>query len=93
MNRKQFLGTVFATIASSCIPSFGGVKKSEFDKCKDDILYFIDNYLEVNDPRYSKLKMSPQQREYLKCISIAPDYFLCAKSRQIGISTANNVFA
>ena len=93
MNRKQFLGTVFATIASSCIPLFGDVGKSEFDKCKDDILYFVDNYLVVNDPLYGKLKMTPQQREYLKRISIAPDYFFCAKGRQTGISTANNVFA
>ena len=93
MNRKQFLGTMFATVAGSCIPSFGKSKKSEFDKCKEDILYFVDNYLVVNDPTYGKLKMSPQQREYLKRISIAPDYFFCAKGRQIGISTANNVFA
>ena len=93
MNRKQFLGTMFATVAGSCIPSFGKSKKSEFDKCKEDILYFVDNYLVVNDPTYGKLKMSPQQREYLKRISIAPDYFFCAKGRQVGISTANNVFA
>lgn len=93
MNRKQFLGTVFATAACSCIPSFGRSEKSEFDKCKDDILYFVDNYLEVNDTLNGKLKMTPQQREYLKHISIAPDYFFCAKGRQVGISTANNVFA
>ena len=94
MNRRQFLGTMFATIASSCIPSFGDVGKSEFDKCKDDILYFVDNYLVVNDPLYgSKLKMTRQQREYLKRISTTPDYFFCAKGRQTGISTTNNVFA
>ena len=93
MNRKQFLGTMFATVAGSCIPSFGKSEKSEFDKCKEDILYFVDNYLEVNDPLNGKLKMTPQQREYLKRISTAPDYFFCAKGRQIGISTANNVFA
>ena len=66
---------------------------TEFEKCRNDILYFVDNYLEVNDRLYGKLKMSPQQREYLKRISTAPDYFFCAKGRQIGISTANNVFA
>ena len=93
MNRKQFIGSMFATVAGSCIPSFGKSEKSEFDKCKEDILYFVDNYLEVNDPLYGKLKMTPQQREYLKRISTAPDYFFCAKGRQIGISTANNVFA
>ena len=93
MNRKQFIGTMFATVAGSCIPSFGKSERSEFDKCKNDILYFVDNYLEVNDPLYGKLKMSPQQREYLKRISTAPDYFFCAKGRQTGISTANNVFA
>ena len=93
MNRKQFLGTVFATVADSCIPSFGKDARSEFDKCKNDILYFVDNYLEVNDPLYGKLKMSAQQREYLKRISTTTDYFFCAKGRQVGISTANNVFA
>ena len=68
-------------------------KPTEFEKCRNDILYFVDNYLEVNDPLYGKLKMSSQQREYLKRISTTPDYFFCAKGRQIGISTANNVFA
>lgn len=94
MNRKQFIGSMFATVAGSCIlPSFGKSEKSEFDKCKEDILYFVDNYLEVNNQLNGKLKMSPQQREYLKRISTTPDYFFCAKGRQVGISTANNVFA
>lgn len=93
MNRKQFLGTVFATIASSCIPSFGSVEKNEFDKCKDDILYFVDNYLVVNDTPTGRLKMTPQQREYLKNMSETKDILVCAKGRQVGISTANNVFA
>ena len=93
MDRRQFLGTVCATVAGSCMPSFGTTEKSEFDKCKEDILYFVDNYLAVNDTLNGKLKMTPQQREYLKRISTAPDYFFCAKGRQVGISTANNVFA
>ena len=95
MNRKQFLGTMFAGVTAGCIPTFACPEKgtSEFEKCRNDILYFVDNYLEVNDRLYGKLKMSPQQREYLKRISTAPDYFFCAKGRQIGISTANNVFA
>ena len=93
LNRKQFIGTMFATVAGTCLPSFGGLEPDEFTKCKNDILYFVDNYLVVDDPLYGKLKMSDQQREYLKRISIAPDYFFCAKGRQIGISTANNVFA
>ncbi len=93
MNRKQFIGSMFATVAGSCIPSFGKSEKSEFDKCKEDILYFVDNYLEVNDPLNGKLKMTAQQREYLKRISTTSDYFFCAKGRQVGISTANNVFA
>ena len=92
MNRRQFLGSAFA---ACCVgPTMGNVEEvSEFDKCKNDILYFVDNYLEVNDPLYGKLKMAPQQREYLKGISTTPDYFFCAKGRQIGISTANCVFA
>jgi len=101
INRKQFLGSLLAGAASSCLPAFATSKSeptefepTEFEKCRNDILYFVDNYLEVNDSRlHSKLKMSPQQREYLKRISTTPDFFFCAKGRQIGISTANNVFA
>lgn len=95
MNRKQFLGTMLAGVTAGCIPAFACPEKgtSEFEKCKNDILYFVDNYPEVNDKLHGKLKMSPQQREYLKRISTAPDFFFCAKGRQVGISTANNVFA
>ena len=98
INRKQFLGSLLAGATACCIPAFASTGKdksepTEFEKCRNDILYFVDNYLEVNDSLYGKLKMSPQQREYLKRISTAPDYFFCAKGRQIGISTANNVFA
>lgn len=95
MNRKQFLGTMLAGVTAGCIPAFACPEKgtSEFEKCRNDILYFVDHYLVVDDDFYGKLKMSPQQREYLKRISTAPDYFFCAKGRQIGISTANNVFA
>ena len=91
INRRQFLGSLLAGATLGCIPAFAG--PTEFEKCRNDILYFVDNYLEVNDRLHGKLKMSPQQREYLKRISTAPDYFFCAKGRQIGISTANNVFA
>ena len=95
INRKQFLGSLLAGAAIGCTPAFAKsvLEPTEFEKCRNDILYFVDNYLEVNDRLYGKLKMSPQQREYLKRISTAPDYFFCAKGRQIGISTANNVFA
>ena len=96
INRKQFLGSLLAGATVGCIPAFASPrldKPTEFEKCRNDILYFVDNYLEVNDRLYGKLKMSPQQREYLKRISTALDYFFCAKGRQIGISTANNVFA
>lgn len=92
MNRKQFLGSLFAGITVGCNPAFA-TEQSEVDKCKNDILYWVDNYLKVHDSLYGDLKLSPQQREYLKRISTAPDYFFCAKGRQIGISTANNVFA
>ena len=95
ISRKQFLGSLLAGATIGCTPAFAKpvLEPTEFEKCRNDILYFVDNYLEVNDRLYGKLKMSPQQREYLKCISTAPDYFFCAKGRQIGISTANNVFA
>ena len=98
INRKQFLGSLLAGATAGCIPAvespfFLKNETTEVEKCRNDILYFVDNYLELNDPLYGKLKMTPQQREYLKRISTAPDYFFCAKGRQTGISTANNVFA
>lgn len=98
INRKQFLGSLLAGATVGCIPALATTKleksePTEYEKCRNDILYFVDNYLEVNDRLYGKLKMLPQQREYLKRISTAPDYFFCAKGRQIGISTANIVFA
>ena len=95
MNRKQFLGSLLAGATIGCTPAFAKpvLEPTEFEKCRNDILYFVDNYLEVNDPLYGKLTMTQQQREYLKRISTASDYFFCAKGRQIGVSTANNVFA
>ena len=98
ISRKQFLGSLLAGATAGCMPAvespfFLKNETIELEKCRNDILYFVDNYLEVNDPLYGKLKMTPQQREYLKRISITPDFFFCAKGRQIGISTANNVFA
>ena len=101
INRKQFLSSLLAGVTLGCIPAFTSHRldepiksePTEFEKCRNDILYFVDNYLEVNDRLHGKLKMTPQQREYLKRISTTPDYLFCAKGRQIGISTANNVFA
>ena len=98
ISRKQFLGSLLAGATIGCTPAFATSKlvksePTEFEKCRNDILYFVDNYLEVNDRLHGKLKMTPQQREYLKRISTTPDYFFCAKGRQVGISTANNVFA
>lgn len=100
INRKQFLGSLLAGATIGCTPAFAEpvlepteFEPTEFEKCRNDILYFVDNYLVVDDRLYGKLKMTPQQREYLKRISTTPDYFFCAKGRQIGISTANAVFA
>ena len=83
MNRKQFLGSLLAGATIGCTPAFAKpvLEPTEFEKCRNDILYFVDNYLEVNDRLYGKLKMSPQHREYLKRISTAPDYLFCAKGR------------
>ena len=95
MNRKQFLGSLLAGATAGCIPAFACSENGtdEFERCRNDILYFVDNYLEVTDNLHGKLKMNEQQREYLKRISTAPDYFFCAKGRQVGISTANKLFA
>lgn len=95
ISRKQFLGSLLAGATIGCTPAFAKpvLEPTEFEKCRNDILYFVDNYLEVNDRLYGKLKMTKQQREYLKRISTTPDFFFCAKGRQVGISTANNVFA
>lgn len=92
MNRKQFIGSLLAGITVGCNPAFA-TEQSEFDKCKADILYWVDNYLSVHDRLHGWLEMSPQQREYLKRMSETKDYLFCAKGRQIGASIANLVFA
>ena len=103
INRKQFLGSLLSGVAIGCTPAFATEKlvksePTEFEKCRNDILYFVDNYLIVKDdnPRNEKncqLILTDQQREYLKKMSETKDILVCAKGRQIGISTANNVFA
>ena len=103
INRKQFLGSLLSGVAIGCTPTFATEKlvksePTEFEKCQNDILYFVDNYLIVKDdnPRNEKiyqLILTDQQREYLKKMSETKDILVCAKGRNIGISTANNVFA
>ena len=89
MNRKQFIGSL---VALAVTPAFAIDSRTGFERCKDDILYFVDKYLVVKDYWGNAIQLSPEQREYLKRVSTARDYFFCAKGRQVGISTANNVF-
>lgn len=89
MNRKQFIGSL---VALAVTPTFAIDSRTGFERCKDDILYFVDKYLVVRDHLGNAIQLSPEQREYLKRVSTARDYFFCAKGRQVGISTANNVF-
>lgn len=103
INRKQFFGSLLSGVAIGCIPTFATEKlvksePTEFEKCRNDILYFVDNYLIVKEdnPRNEniyQLILTDQQREYLKKMSETKDILVCAKGRHIGISTANNVFA
>lgn len=90
INRKQFIGSL---VALAAIPAFAIDSRTEFERCKDDILYFVDKYLVVKDHLGNAIRLSPEQREYLKRVSTTRDYFFCAKGRQVGISIANNVFA
>ena len=90
MNRKQFIGSLVALAAT---PAFAIDSRTGFERCKDDILYFVDKYLVVRDHLGNAIQLSSEQREYLKRVSTARDYFFCAKGRQVGITTANNVFA
>jgi len=90
INRKQFIGSL---VALAVMPTFAIDSRTGFERCRDDILYFVDKYLVVKDYWGNAIQLSPEQREYLKRLSTARDYFFCAKGRQVGISTANNVFA
>ena len=103
INRKQFLGSLLSGVAIGCVPAFATEKlvksePTEFEKCRNDILYFVDNYLIVKEDnlwhgKNYQLILTDQQREYLKKMSETKDILVCAKGRRIGISTANNVFA
>ena len=103
INRKQFLGSLLSCVSIGCSPTFATEKlvksePTEFEKCQNDILYFVDNYLIVKEDnlwhgKNYQLILTDQQREYLKKMSETKDILVCAKGRQIGISTANNVFA
>jgi hypothetical protein len=93
INRRHFIGLIAG--AAACAPSLAmeTAAPSEFERCRDDILYFLDNYLVVDGEVGGKLKMNDDQRRYLKRISTTTGHFACSKGRQVGISTANCVFA
>lgn len=90
INRKQFIGSL---VALAVTPTFAIDSRTEFERCKDDILYFVDKYLVVKDHLGNAIQLSPEQREYLKRVSETKEILVCEKARQVGITTANNVFA
>ena len=72
INRKQFLGSLLSGVAIGSTHAFATEKlvksePTEFEKCRNDILYFVDNYLivKVDNLWHGKnyqLILSDQQR-------------------------------
>jgi hypothetical protein len=65
----------------------------EFKKCKEDILYFAENYFYFNciDAGKVKVKLHPYQKEVLKMFSENTNSVLLA-SRQVGKTGLQNIF-
>ena len=91
MTRREFLKALGISGCAIALPSFG--RTSELERCREDIAYFADNYITIHNHAGNAVKMTVQQRNYLGRVSSSSGRFVCVKGRQVGVSTANNVFA
>ena len=66
----------------------------EIAKCKRDPIYFAEKYFYIINPAKGKhvIKLYPKQEELIK-LMCEKDRIVCVSSRQIGKTTAYNIFA
>ncbi len=69
------------------------MKNSESKKCKDDIVYFVENYVSILDPvsgKMKKLKLTMSQRAFLKNSQKKRFNVICGP-RQSGVSLMEKI--
>lgn len=92
ISRKQFLTGLLGVTTVASMPLNGiafTVNISEFDKCRNDIVYFVEHYVMLAG---KPVVLREIQKEYLKRI-VSNSVFACKKSRQAGITLMNTVYA
>lgn len=92
ITRKQFLTGLFGVSAIISIPLNGVASvtgNSEFNKCRNDIVYFVEHYITRGG---KPVVLREIQKTYLKRIS-GNNVFACKKSRQAGITMMNTFYA
>jgi hypothetical protein len=70
------------------------VEQAEWDKCKNDIIYFAENYFWINNLStltIELIKLYPYQVNILK--SYVEGKTIVCNSRQMGITTMNEIYA
>lgn len=68
--------------------------RSEFERCKQDIVYFAERYVKIvnNNEGVINPKLRAYQKRYLRSL-VDHKLFACSKCRQCGIITMNMIFA
>lgn len=92
MKRRDFIKSSLLGIGALSIPiTLTGIPNkiilSEYERCKDDLIYFIERYCYQKDPMQGDvlIKLTDQQKEIINDIDTY-QYNLFNKSRQIGMS-------
>jgi hypothetical protein len=103
MNRRKFLKTL--AIAAATLPilakalskpstSMLSPSETEWDRCANDPVYFINNYVKVMNPVRGKLpfKLNPAQEEVIRGFQ-KWDRHAIAKDRQVGMTSLALAYA
>lgn len=93
IDRRSFLTGIAGSAVSCAIPEVSDAHNtSEFDKCKNDILYFAEHYIKIPAFDNGDHALYDIQKQYLKNIA-SNSWFICKKCRQSGITTMNVIYA
>lgn len=93
IDRRSFLTWIAGSAVSCAVPDvLAKPSASEFDKCKNDILYFAEHYIKIPAFDNGDHALYDIQEQYLKNIA-SNSLFICKKSRQAGITKMNVIYA